>query len=60
MCEAVGMAMKRTKADKALRQAGELESKLERIPVQVPKKKAALEDLSQAADRIVSEATKER
>ncbi len=54
------MAMKRTKADKALRQADELESKLERHPAQVPKKTAALEDLSEAPARIDSEATKER
>ncbi len=52
------MAMKRTKADKALRQADELESRLERHPAQVPKKTADLEDLSQATARIVSEATK--
>jgi hypothetical protein len=38
------MAMKRTKADKALRQADELESKLERHPAQVPKKTATLEE----------------
>jgi hypothetical protein len=33
------MAKKRTKADKAQRQADELETKLDRQPVQVPKKK---------------------
>ncbi len=56
------MAMKRTKADTALRQADELESKLERHPEQAPKKTAAVEDLSQppAPARIVSEAAKER
>ena len=35
------MAKKRTKSDKAQRQAEGLEKKLERRPAQVPKKKAA-------------------
>jgi len=51
------MATKRTRADKAQRQADELESKLERHPAKVPKKKTTREDLSQAAARIVREAT---
>ena len=50
------MATKRTKADKAQRQADELESKSERRPAQVPKKTTP-EDFSQAAARIVREAT---
>jgi len=35
------MAKKRTKTDKAQRQAEGLEKKMERCPAQVPKKKAA-------------------
>ena len=54
------MAKKRAKADKAQRQADELESKLERRPAQVPKKKTTPEDFSEAAARIAGEATKER
>jgi hypothetical protein len=54
------MATKRTKADKAQRQADELESKSERRPAQVPKKTTTSEDFSQAAARTVREAPKER
>ena len=54
------MATKRTKADKAQRQADELESKLERTPAQAPKKTGAPEDSSQAAARIVRESTQDR
>jgi hypothetical protein len=53
------MAMKRTKADKVLRQADELESKLERRSEETPKKTAPTENFSEAAARIVSEATEE-
>jgi hypothetical protein len=48
-----GMAKKRTKADKAQRQADELETKLDRHPVQVPKKKTTHKDVDQAAARTV-------
>lgn len=41
--QAVGMAKKRTKSDKAQRQADGLEKKLERRSAQVPKKKATRE-----------------
>jgi hypothetical protein len=58
--ESVGMATKRTKGDKALRQADELESTLERRPAQVPKKTTMPEDFSQAATRTIREAPKER
>ena len=51
------MAQKRTKADKALRQADQLEKKA-RHPAP-KKKKAARADFSQAAARMVREATKE-
>ncbi|MBZ5657626.1 MAG: hypothetical protein LAO56_20360 [Acidobacteriia bacterium] len=54
------MATKRTKADKAQRQADELESKSERRPAQVPKKTTTPEDFSQAAARSVRDASKQR
>ena len=57
--EAVGMAMKRTKADKAQRQADELESKSERRPAQVPKKTVTRENSATVAARSIREATKE-
>ena len=57
--EAVRMATKRTKADKAQRQADELESKLERRPVQVPKKAAPPRTSARPLPGS-SEATKER
>jgi hypothetical protein len=53
--QAVGMAQKRTKADKALRQADKLEKKAHHPGA--PKKKAPRENFSQAAARIVREAT---
>src|SRR5437879_3547777 len=43
------MAMKRTKIDKAQRQADRLEQKISRQPAQPRKKKPAREDLKQAA-----------
>lgn len=51
------MAEKRTKADKAQREADHLEEKSERRPAQTKKKKRPKEDFSQAAARIVREAT---
>jgi hypothetical protein len=51
------MAEKRTKSDKAQRQADQLEKKA-RHPA-AKKKKAPREDFSQAAGRIVREATKQ-
>jgi hypothetical protein len=52
------MSRKRTKADRAQRQADQLENKASRRPAQNRKEKASLEDLSQAAVRIVREASK--
>jgi len=52
------MAKKRTKFDKSQRQANQLEKRAETRPEQTPKK-APREDFSQAAVRIVREATKE-
>jgi hypothetical protein len=58
--ETIGMATKRTKADKAERQANQLEKRADARPEQTPKKRRpAREDFSQAAGRIVREATKQ-
>ena len=57
--QAVGMAKKRTKADKAQRQANQLETRADIRPEQTPKKRKPSEDFSQAAGRIVREATKD-
>ena len=54
--ETGGMSEKRTKADKAQRQADQLEKKA-RHSAPKKKKKAPREDFSQAAARIVREAT---
>ncbi|MFI5102665.1 MAG: hypothetical protein ACHP9V_04750 [Terriglobales bacterium] len=54
------MATKRTKADKAQRQADDLESKSERRPAQVPKKTTTPKDFGQAAARTVREATQKQ
>jgi hypothetical protein len=50
------MAKKRTKADKAQRQANQLETRADTRPEQ---KRKPREDFSQAAARIVREATKD-
>jgi hypothetical protein len=55
----MNMAKKRTKVDKAQRQADELESKLERRPAQVPEKTATREDFSPAAPSSVREPAKD-
>ncbi|MBZ5615848.1 MAG: hypothetical protein LAO23_17720 [Acidobacteriia bacterium] len=52
------MAKKRTKSDKAQRQANQVEKRTEARPEQAPKKPKSSEDFSQAAARIVREATK--
>lgn len=53
----MGMSEKRTKSDKALRQADRVEKRTEALPEQTPKKRKPGEDFSQAAARIVREAT---
>jgi len=58
--ETVGMAKKRTKSDNAQRQADELEQKLDRRPEQVQRKRTGRENSSQAAVRVVREATGRR
>jgi hypothetical protein len=45
--ETVDMARKRTKADKAQRQANHLEKRAETHPPQTPKKRKPREDVSQ-------------
>jgi len=52
------MARKRTKADKAQRQASQLETRADTRPEQTAKKRKPSADFSQAAARIVREATK--
>jgi len=47
--ETIGMATKRTKADKAQRQADQLEKKSERRPEQGTSKKKVREEFSRAA-----------
>jgi hypothetical protein len=53
------MAKKRTKSDKAQRQADQVEKRTETRPEQTPKRKPS-EDFSQTAARIVREATEGR
>jgi hypothetical protein len=49
--ETIRVSEKRTKADKAQRQADQLEKKASRRPAQPPKKKPTREDFSQGALR---------
>ena len=51
------MSEKRTKSDKALRQADRAERRTEALRDQTPKKRKPGEDLSQPAARIVREAS---
>jgi hypothetical protein len=53
------MAKKRTKAEKAERQANQLEKRADTHPEQTPKKLKPTEDFSHAAVRNVREATKD-
>jgi hypothetical protein len=53
------MARKRTKADKAERQANHLEKRADTHPEQTPKKLKSTEDFSPVAARNVREATKD-
>ncbi len=52
------MAKKRTKLDRSQRQSERLEKTLDNRPAQTQKRKTTREDFSQAAARIVREATK--
>jgi len=51
------MSEKRTKSDKALRQADQVEKRTEARPEQNPNKRKPRQDFSQGAARIVREAT---
>jgi hypothetical protein len=53
----VGMAKKRTKADRAQRQADQLEKKASRRPPQNQKEEAPRENFNEVTARIVTEAT---
>jgi hypothetical protein len=48
LCQAVGMAKKRTKADRLERQTEQLEKKEDRRPDEIEKKKAARNDVNRA------------
>lgn len=52
------MSEKRTKSDKALRQADQVEKRTEARPEQTPKKPKPGEDFSQAAVGIATDETK--
>ena len=54
---AVVVAKKRTKADKALRQADQVEKRTEARPEQTAEKEKPREDFSKATAQIVREAT---
>jgi hypothetical protein len=54
----MGMSEKRTKSDKALRQADQVEKRTEARPEQTPKKPKSGEDFSQAAVGIATDETK--
>jgi len=47
--QAVGMAKKRTKADRSQRQTEQLEKRIDRCPDEIEKKKPTREDANQAA-----------
>jgi len=49
LCQAIGMARKRTKADRLERQTEQLEKGVDRHPDEIEKKKTTREDVSQAA-----------
>jgi hypothetical protein len=53
------MAKKRTKVDKAQRQANQLETRADARPEQTPKKRKPSEGFNQGAARIAREATKD-
>ena len=49
LCQAVGMAKKRTKADRLERQTEQLGKRADRHPDEIEKKKATREDVNQVA-----------
>jgi hypothetical protein len=56
----MGMAKKRTKADRLQRQTEQLEKRVDRRPDEIEKKKAAREDVNQVAAQAVREVTEGR
>ena len=52
----MGMSEKRTKSDKAMRQADQVEKRTEARPEQNPKKRKPAEDFSQSAHKYVPSA----
>jgi hypothetical protein len=55
LCQAVGMAKKRTNADRLQRQTEQLDKRVDRHPDEVEKKKTTREDVNQAAAQTVRE-----
>jgi len=60
LCQAVGMAKKRTKADRLQRQTEQLEKRVDRHPAEIEKKKTTREDVNQAAAQTVREVAEGR
>ena len=60
LCQAVGMAKKRTKADRLQRQTEQLEKRVDRRPDEIKKKKTAREEVNQAAAQTAREVTEGR
>jgi hypothetical protein len=52
LCQALGMAEKRTKLEKSQRQADQLEKRADTRPEQTPKKRTPRENMNEAAPRI--------
>jgi hypothetical protein len=59
-CQAVGMAKKRTKADRLRRQTEQLEKRVDRRPDKIEKKGTSREGVNQAAAQTVREVTEGR
>ena len=60
LCQAVGMAKKRTKADRLQRQTEQLEKRVDRHPDEIKEKKTAREEVNQAAAQTAREVTEGR
>jgi hypothetical protein len=56
----VGMAKKRTKADRLQRQTEQLDKRVDRRPDEIEKKKTTREDVNRAAAQTVREVTEGR
>lgn len=60
LCQAIGMAKKRTKADRLERQTEQLERKADRNPDDVEKKKTTRDDVNEIPSQTVREMTEGR